>query len=291
VPTQHMTSRAPEPPTGARWWLRLLLGGLTVTALVAAGCGGDDDDAGSDTTGSDDAAAAGASSDTGAYCDAALAIETAGEPDIDFSTATEEEIAAATKDFAAETLRPLADDVLAAAPAEVQADLEVQSDALDQMAETGDFSVFETPEVAAAEAATHAFDLGECGWTSVAVDAADYSFAGLPDEMEAGVTSFELTNGGAEVHEMILVRKNDGVTQSFDELLALPEEEALQSITMVGLAGPVPPGESAYAVTDLEAGDYIAVCFIPVGTVSLDGPPPEGPPHVMQGMQHQFTVS
>jgi len=63
------------------------------------------------------------------------------------------------------------------------------------------------------------------------------------------------------------------------------------SLTMVGLAGPVPPGESAYAVTDLEAGDYIAVCFIPVGTVSLDGPPPEGPPHVMQGMQHQFTVS
>ena len=292
MPINDMTSRATEAPRGPRWWLRLVLGGLAVTAVVAAGCGDDDDeDAGSDTTVSDDAAADGASSDTGAYCDATLAIETAGEPDIDFSTATDEEITAATKDFAAETLRPLADDVLAVAPAEVQADIQIQSDALDEMAETGDFAVFETPEVVAAEAATHEFDLGECGWNSLAVDAADYSFAGLPDEVDAGVTSFELTNGGAEVHEMILIRKNDGVTQSFDELLALPEDQAMQSVTMVGLAGPVPPGQPAYAVADLEAGEYIAVCFIPVGTVSFDGPPPEGPPHVMQGMQHQFTVS
>jgi hypothetical protein len=35
----------------------------------------------------------------------------------------------------------------------------------------------------------------------------------------------------------------------------------------------------------------MAVCFIPVGTVSFDGPPPEGPPHMMQGMVHQLTVT
>jgi hypothetical protein len=268
----------------------MVLAGLAVAGLLAAGCGDDDDTASSDTTASDDAAAAGASTGPDAYCDASLAIETSGEPDIDFATATEDEIAEAAKTFAAETMRPLADDVLAAAPAELEADLQIQSDALDQVAETGDFSAFETPEVLAASEATHAYDLETCGWTSVAVDAADYSFAGLPDQMDAGVVSFELTNGGTEVHEMVLLRKNDGVTESFDELLALPEEEAMDKVTMVGLAGPVPPGEPAYAVVDLDAGEYMAVCFIPVGTLSFDGPPPEGPPHMMQGMVHQLTV-
>ena len=33
---------------------------------------------------------------------------------------------------------------------------------------------------------------------------------------------------GRGLHEIIVVRKNDGVTESFDELLALPEEEAFQ---------------------------------------------------------------
>jgi hypothetical protein len=268
----------------------MVLAGLAVVGLLAAGCGDDDDTASSDSTASDDAAAAGASTSPDPYCDAALAIETAGEPDIDFATATEDEIAEAAKTFAAETMRPLADDVLAAAPAELEADLQVQSDALDEVAETGDFSAFETPEVLAASEATHGYDLETCGWTSVAVDAADYSFAGLPDQMDAGVVSFELTNGGTEVHEMVLLRKNDGVTESFDELLALPEEEAMEKVTMVGLAGPVPPGEPAYAVVDLDAGEYMAVCFIPVGTLSFDGPPPEGPPHMMQGMVHQLTV-
>lgn len=99
------------------------------------------------------------------------------------------------------------------------------------------------------------------------------------------------TTRAREVHEMVLLRKNDGVTETFDELLALPEEEAMEKVTMVGLAGPVPPGEPGYAVVDLDAGEYMAVCFIPVGTLSFDGPPPEGPPHMMQGMVHQLTVT
>ena len=235
----------------------------------------------SDTTASDDAAAAGASTGTDAYCDAALAIETAGEPDIDFETATEEEIAEATKTFAAETMRPLADDVLAAAPAELEADLQVQSDALDQVAETGDFSAFETPEVLAASEATHAYDLDDVRLDQpFAVDAADYSFAGLPDEMDAGVVSFELTNGGTEVHEMVLLRKNDGVTESFDELLALPEEEAMEKVTMVGLAGPVPPGEPALRRRRPGRGRVHGRLLHPGRHRQLRRPAPRGPaPH------------
>lgn len=289
MPDHDQTSHAPEDPRGSRWWLRLVLGGVVVSALLAAGCG--DDDATSDTTAPGGAAADGASADVADYCDATLALETAGEPDIDFATATDAEIAEATRTFSQETLRPLADDVVATAPEAVVADIAVMSDALDEMIETGDFAAFDTPEVTAASNAQHAFDVESCGWATTAVTAADYSFSGLPHEIDAGVTSFELTNGGNETHEMVVFRKNDGVTESFEELLAMPEDQATENVTMVGIAGPVPPGQPGYAVADLEPGEYIALCFIPVGTVNLDGPPPEGPPHFTQGMQHEFTVS
>ena len=52
----------------------------------------------------------------------------------------------------------------------------------------------------------------------------------------------------------------------------------------------MPPGEDGYAVVELEPGDYIALCFIPTGMTSDEGPPPEGPPHAMQGMVAEFTV-
>ena len=45
--------------------------------------------------------------------------------------------------------------------------------------------------------------------------------------------SFKFTNEGAEDHELAIARKNDGVTESFDELLALPEEEAMTKVTFV----------------------------------------------------------
>jgi hypothetical protein len=62
----------------------------------------------------------------------------------------------------------------------------------------------------------------------IAVTAQDYHFEGLPSSVPAG-TSLTQTNAGHEVHELLVVRKNDGVTDSFDELLALPEEEALRA--------------------------------------------------------------
>jgi hypothetical protein len=87
------------------------------------------------------------------------------------------------------------------------------------------------------------------------------------------------------------------VTESFDELLALPETEAMKKTTFAGgaFAG---PGEESHRVVDLEAGDYIALCFIPEGTipevmaeVENGGTEPQGMPHFMKGMKHEFTVS
>jgi hypothetical protein len=274
--------------------VRVAVAAATVAGLVLAACGDDDeDDATTDEAAGESAAASGGDSELGAYCDAVVALEMAPEPEVDFETATPEEQAEALKAYAAETLRPLADDVAAAAPEEVTADVETLRGALDQMAATGDPAGWDAPEAAAASDRVHDFDLESCEWTTSDVVTTDYAFGGVPDELPAGPVSFELTNEGAELHELLVIRKNDGVTQSADELLALPEEEAMELVTMVGPPTTVAPGEAGYKVVDLEPGDYMTMCFIPTGITGEDEPPAgePGPPHAMHGMVAEFTVS
>lgn len=55
--------------------------------------------------------------------------------------------------------------------------------------------------------------------------ALDYSFQGIPAEIDAGMHSFEFTNAGKEMHMLGIIKKKSGTTESFDELLELPKEE------------------------------------------------------------------
>lgn len=268
---------------------------LLVVAAVAvlgfAACGDDDDDDGASSTNGDAATTTAPTDDVEAYCEASLAVETVPDPEVDFESATEEEIAAGLKAYATEVLQPAAADVAAAAPDELADAAEQFVATVDELAATGDASLFDAPELVEATQAAHVYDLAHCGWDSVEVTATNYAFDGLPAELDAGIVSFDLTNEGEDVHELLLVRKNDGVTQPAEELLALPEEEAMSLTTMVGTPAFAPPGSVAYLVADLEPGDYMAVCFIPVGMTSTDGPPSQGPPHAMEGMFTEFTVS
>ena len=91
-----------------------------------------------------------------------------------------------------------------------------------------------------------------------------------------------------------MLRKNEGVTESWDELLQLPEEEAMEFVTEVGGAFAPTKGSVGLGVFELEAGEHIALCFIPVGTsMGADGEFVEGdgPPHFVEGMRHEFTVA
>ncbi len=79
------------------------------------------------------------------YCGRILAVETYPEPDIDYDSMSPEQLTAANRSFAAQFL-PLADQVLAAAPAQVRADTEILVSAVRQVTETGDFeAAFESP--------------------------------------------------------------------------------------------------------------------------------------------------
>lgn len=297
APSNRPSDRSSDARSRGRWRVAIATLG-TLALLTGVGCGDDDPDdaAATTTTAAADGTTTGTTagpddSDVAAYCEASLAIETAGEPDVDFATASEEEIAEAFQGFASETMRPLVDEALAVAPAAIVEDGMTVSDALDQLIETGDPSALDSEEVGDASQRLHEFDLESCGWASVSFSTVDYAFEDLPETLEAGPTSFELHNDGAEAHELVLLRKNDGVTLSAEELIALPEEEAESMITFLGVAEPVPEDETSYLVADLEPGDYVAICFIPTGTTALDGPPADGPPHFTHGMVREITVT
>ena len=105
------------------------------------------------------------------------------------------------------------------------------------------------------------------------------------------------------------MRKNEGVTESWDELLAMPDEESNSKVTLVGhlIVGPGKASPDAFAVE--QEGDYFAVCLIPQGTthdptVTFDpmatadpaaaqasGEPMGGVPHAFLGMRQEFAVT
>jgi hypothetical protein len=282
---------------------------LLALALLAgaAACGGDDEestDSGSETTETTaadegDAAEEGDAGEEGeeaagegdveAYCETVLKIETVGEPDIDFEAMSPEEQAAAAKEFANEELVPLTEEIEPLVPEEIREDADILIETIRKLGETGDFSAFEGEEFNAASQRVHEFDLESCGWEQQQVTAVDYEFQGIDDTVPAGPVSFDLTNeSDAEAHELVLFRKNDDTTETFEELLQLPQEEAETKVTFIASTF-APPGEEAYVVADLEPGDYGAVCFIPIGATE-ENREGSGPPHFTQGMFSEFTV-
>ena len=307
--------------------------GLTL-ALVAAGCGDDDDatvdtsaatdataattadgtQAPDDTdapaatestastestdapepTGAPETTAASTEADAAAFCDAALDAEgTAMQgPAVDFETATPEEIAAATEEFAT-VLEPKLDAALATAPDEIASDVETLVGLVREGLETGD-DTSSDPEYLAADESIDVFVADSCGYDTIDVSAVEYAFENLPSTLPAGRTAFAFTNEGEEIHEMVLFRINDDVTETIEELLALPEEEALAKVEFVGVTFSAQGGTDTETI-ELTPGRYGAVCFIPVGTMDMTAlqseEEPSGPPHFTAGMQAEFTVT
>ncbi|WCO67711.1 hypothetical protein PO878_03105 [Iamia majanohamensis] len=263
--------------SGRRAVAALAVAAMALGALAACGDDDGDEDAGATTTSAagetTEAAEEGVSEEVcTAYGDVSAAFN--GEPD-------PEQVAADL-------------DVLEAEPPEEVAEsLTVMTDAARAVLESGgeDFSSFEAPEFGEAQGEVDPYFFASCDYgTEAEVTTVDYGFEGLPSEVEAGRLAVLLTNEGSEPHEMVVVRKADGATESFDELLALPEEEAMAKVEEVG-GGFVPAeGAQSLALLDTTPGEYAAICFIPVGTTGPDAPG-EGPPHFTEGMKTEFTVT
>jgi uncharacterized cupredoxin-like copper-binding protein len=276
-----------------------LVGGL-------AACG-DDDDADEATTPAEDLApdddeatdedeADAEEMDEQAFCEAALAVGAPEEPDIDYETATDEEVRAAEEAFVVEEFQPHVEALAERGPEDVRDDAEqllsLIEEAMDDPESDVGGALF-TGEGGEARAAIVGQGASDCDWEQVEVSMVDFSFEGVPDTVEAGTVAFEASNDGDEMHEMVLFRKNEGVEQSIEELLEMPEEEAQGMVTFVSGAF-AEPGDSTWAVAELEPGEYGMVCFVPVGTTTFEeeqeAEGEEGPPHFTQGMHAEFTV-
>lgn len=278
MPHPHLRRRAAGP---------LLL----AFALAAASCSSDASDGASPSDGTTTTAAlTSAGDDTAAYCEGSLAIEQA-QPDIDFESATPEEISTGLQAFASDDLLPLLDDIAASAPDELEDEVQTYRAAIEELAEAGDPSVFEDPDLEAAEQTSHAFDLEHCGWSTAEVVATDFAFGGLEESYAPGPLSIDLSNEGDEVHELLVVKVKDGVEETAEELVQLSQEEAFEKVDFVGNIDPLAPGDEDYVVVDLEPGRYVVTCFLPEGAVDMEHLDAEGMPHALSGMVAELTVA
>lgn len=256
---------------------RLAIGLALSVGLLAAACGDDDDpgDATEDTAHHDTAnPGTGGRRNLGTdmsdeACDSYVALSSAlaGDPS---------GIGAVVETFTA-----AAPGHLAEAAATVGA-------AYGALGEGGDPSAFDDPDYVEAASDIASAYIGGCSTVDVLdVKGVDYGFEGIPDEVPAGRVGIRFTNATEhdEAHEMVLFRRNEGATEPVEELLGLSEEEAFAKLTMAGVVFADHPDQEVNAMWDLEAGDYIAVCFIPTGGGE------DGPPHFVGGMVDEFKVS
>lgn len=147
---------------------------------------------------------------------------------------------------------------------------------------------FEDPAVGAAVVTIDQYVFDNCGYPGSEVTAIEYEFNGIPKTVKTGITLFKLTNEGAELHEMAIVRiKGDDKVK---DLLKLSEKKLDKKIEFVGGTFAVQE-ESGVAYMDIKKpGRYLAVCFIPVGSVDPDVEIEDGKPHALEGMVQEFKV-
>jgi hypothetical protein len=256
----------------ASWKRAVALGAVGLLALGA--CGGDDDDdaSGSGTEVSDDGGESGdgAEADAAAFCTAY----------VDANNATAAEEGDPTAAFEA---------AQASAPDEIADDVAAMIENAPGPQEVPEPVFFEANE------AVGAFVEDNCDFEVVEISTQEYSFD-MPDEISSGTVLVKLSNEGNEVHEFVAFGIPEEETRSIEELLALPEEEAMTAVTPVtGFAFAV-PGGTFYTTYDFETpGRHAGVCFIPVG-LTVDAAqsgdiPEDAAPHFMEGMVQEFEVT
>jgi hypothetical protein len=263
--------RTPRGPVAGLMALMLVVG--------LAACGSDDDtSADATTTEAADETTTTAAGVSDEFCGAVIDFNSAVvEVELD-ETSTEEDIKATGAQLA-----PLFDTIASGAPDDLAATATELNEAVQALTE-GDGEAFNADSTFETYGEFLGGAIAACEFETVAVTGIDYAFQGVPETIAAGTTAFAFTNASdGEEHEMIILTKAEGEALSFQEILALPEEEAMMKAQFVG-ATFAPPGGEGSTLADLEPGSYVMACFIPVGGGE------DGPPHFTEGMIQEFTV-
>ncbi len=99
----------------------------------------------------------------------------------------------------------------------------------------------------------------------------EYALVPEPAEISAGTVTFEVKNEGMMVHEMVVIKTDEGAAN-----LGMENGEADETGAVDEVAD-LPAGESATLELDLEPGEYALVCNLPG--------------HYAAGMYADFTVT
>jgi hypothetical protein len=196
--------------------------------------------------------------------------------------------------YVAERITPALSSIRANLPDhEVASDVEAVLAAVEDAAETGDDTAFDSPAFARAQAAVYPYVAEACDYQKLDVTAVDYAYEGVPARARPGRTVLVLRNESeaGEFHEMALVKLRPEATLPVAELVALPDDqaEALIDPASYGIGAYAGPGEVGGSVIDLTPGRWVYACFIPVGTTdpAVEG---TGPPHAAEGMYGELVV-
>jgi hypothetical protein len=117
------------------------------------------------------------------------------------------------------------------------------------------------------------------------IDMGDFSYS--VSGLRAGKQLIQANNKGAEDHEAVMFRINEGKTfADVQALLKLPEEQQGQQYAdVISEAGglSVAAGQTVYVEQELAPGSYALVCFLPSARN-------EGKPHAELGMVQEVVV-
>ncbi len=156
--------------------------------------------------------------------------------------------------------------------------------AFTKTAATGDPSALEGPEFSRAVSKAEAWVHDNCGFKRVSVTATDSKLTGIPATLPAGNTSFRIRNTGKEFHMLIIMRRKNGVNDAVLDILKSGQEGSAQKLEEIGEMG-IAPGATTGLSSALKPGRYVYVCPVQSGVKQ------DGPPHFMQGMYGEFTVT
>ncbi len=110
----------------------------------------------------------------------------------------------------------------------------------------------------------------------------DFEFT-VPATVKSGAQTWRVTNEGPQPHEVFMFRLESGKTM--DDMMAFfnnPNPSGPPPFSPAGGIGAISTGKTGWVSFDLEAGDYVALCFVP--------DPASGKSHAELGMIAQFTA-
>jgi uncharacterized cupredoxin-like copper-binding protein len=123
---------------------------------------------------------------------------------------------------------------------------------------------------------------GDTAVVGVALGSPENEYALIPNAasvVQPEVLIFHATNGGQELHELIVVQLPEGADPAGLLDGSVPEDQ----INFIGAVDDIAPGEAKdLALVGLPAGTYTLLCFYPS---------PDGTPHVALGMVATFEVT